>query len=284
MIETSSGMVSVLDTGGTGMAVLFVHGNSFSKDVFARQFEGDLCRRHRLIAIDLPGHGDSDDAHDPAATYCVPGYAHACAEALEALGVREAVVIGWSLGGHVALELADRSRAVTGVMMVGAPPHSRGVLALMRAFNAHPALLLATRGRLTAPEARLFARLCLGAAAGPESTAMILRTDPRARKLLFRSMMRGEGADQKQLAESLTQPVAIVNGSREPLVRASGLGSVNWANLWQGRPQVVDDAGHAPFLEAPEVFNAILARFVGDVANGRAPPAAARGDHSRLSA
>lgn len=65
-----------------------------------------LARRHRVVAVDLIGHGGSEK---PSSGYSVPEQAGAIAEVLAKLGVRDAEVVGHSLGGPVAIALAEQS-------------------------------------------------------------------------------------------------------------------------------------------------------------------------------
>ena len=65
-----------------------------------------LARRHRVIAVDLLGHGGSEK---PSSGYSVSSQAEVVAEALGKLGVRNAEVVGHSLGGPVAIALAEQS-------------------------------------------------------------------------------------------------------------------------------------------------------------------------------
>ncbi len=65
-----------------------------------------LARDHRVVAVDLLGHGGSEK---PSSGYSVPGQATAVAEVLAKLGVRDAEVVGHSLGGPVAIALAEQS-------------------------------------------------------------------------------------------------------------------------------------------------------------------------------
>ena len=101
-ITTSAGKVAYRQSAGTGPTIVLVHGNSASSKAFARQLDGTLGRTYRVIAYDLPGHGESDDAADPAKTYTMPGYARVLREVVAQLGANDAVFVGWSLGGHPA--------------------------------------------------------------------------------------------------------------------------------------------------------------------------------------
>ena len=84
-IATPHADIRLTDTEGAGLPVLLLHGSASSRSVFDRQFGSQLAERHRLIAIDLPGHGQSSDAPDPAAGYTITGFAAAIA-ALDAIG------------------------------------------------------------------------------------------------------------------------------------------------------------------------------------------------------
>src|SRR5262249_11096521 len=70
---TPHGLIAVEETRGNGPPVLLIHGNSSGRHVFRCQMMGPLARNFRLIALDLPGHGDSSDAPDPTHTYTLPG-------------------------------------------------------------------------------------------------------------------------------------------------------------------------------------------------------------------
>ena len=107
-LATSHGSIAVEETGHGGFPILLIHGNSSCRGVFRNQMEGPLAKNHRLIAFDLPGHGQSSDAPDPSRSYTRPGFADAAIEFLGMLGVVDVVVFGWSLGGHIALEMAPR--------------------------------------------------------------------------------------------------------------------------------------------------------------------------------
>ncbi len=101
-----SGMtIAYRENDGAGHPVLYIHGNSSSSKTFEKQLQAS---HHRCIALDLPGHGDSD-RFATHTEYGIPAYAKIVAELAQALDIEEAVIVGWSLGGHVALEAVKRS-------------------------------------------------------------------------------------------------------------------------------------------------------------------------------
>src|SRR5271155_2608648 len=104
-VEAPNGAIAVRESEGRGPAAVLIHGNSSSSRAFSRQLDGPVGKRLRLVAVDLPGHGASDDAKDPSA-YSLPGHARAVRSVVETLGLDDARLVGWSLGGHIALEMA----------------------------------------------------------------------------------------------------------------------------------------------------------------------------------
>jgi pimeloyl-ACP methyl ester carboxylesterase len=81
--------------------------------------QGEVAENHRLIAFDLPGHGQSSNAEDAMGSYTRPGLADAAIELLDKLGVAEAIVFGWSLGGHIGVEMMTRFPGMRGLMISG---------------------------------------------------------------------------------------------------------------------------------------------------------------------
>jgi pimeloyl-ACP methyl ester carboxylesterase len=262
-IPTRHGNIRLLDSSGRGLPLLMIHGSGACKEVFARQLHSPLAEQYRTIALDLPGHGASDDASDPAATYSMPGLAAAVVDVIEALEIKRLVIAGWSLGGHVGIEVLGSHPAVAGLMLTGTPPVASGPLGMLRGFHAHWDLLLATKEQFTPRDAMRFRELCFG---DGDTTFIeaIKRADGRLRTAVFRSMMRGEGIDQRRAVERSNVPVAMVNGAHDPFVRLGYLSALDYQTLWDERCHVIAATGHAPFWTAPQQYNALLARFLHD--------------------
>lgn len=265
-IRTRQADIRLWETAGEGVPLLLVHGSGSSKEVFARQFASPLADRHRLIALDLPGHGNSSNARIPMTGYSIHGLAETVVEVLQQLNIEQVVVFGWSLGGHIAIEFASLTPTVIGLLLTGAPPVGRGPLGMLRGFQTNWDLLLASKEHFSALDAERFEELCFNGTGEPAFLEAIKRADGRARAIVFKSMMRGDGVDQKQVVEHSEIPIAIINGADEPFARSGYLASLNYGSLWGDRCIVIDGAGHAPFWEKPELFNPLLEQFTADAA------------------
>src|SRR5262245_31574317 len=84
--------------------MVFVHGIACDHSHFTPQFD-HFGRNHRVVAVDLRGHGQSDK---PEGDYSLTLYTEDLAWLCEALGLYRPVIVGHSLGGVIALDLAAR--------------------------------------------------------------------------------------------------------------------------------------------------------------------------------
>ena len=213
--------VQVLDR-GSGPAVVMIHGLGGQMQNFARVIP--LLQDYRVIAIDRAGAGRSQPAAPGESTLAMQ--AALVAEVMEARGVGSAVIVGHSLGGAVALQLAaDRPDLVSGVVTIGAltrPVHPR-LAAVGRAVGAAPPLREAMAHLATAPSLPFAAPWFLRLIFAPESMPRdflthdggLLAVQPRAVSGVMRDLdvvARGIGALQTRLPH-LAMPVTALHAT-----------------------------------------------------------------------
>jgi pimeloyl-ACP methyl ester carboxylesterase len=267
-VETSHGSLAVEESGHGEIPLLMIHGNSYSRGVFRHQLHSSLSANHRLIAFDLPGHGESSDAPDPERTYTVEGLADAAVELLGKLGIANALVLGWSMGGYVGAEMTLRFPGLRGLMMTGAPPVDRDHMA--QAFKPSLQLGLAGKQDWSPAEAETFLQGTVGKSAEPFMRDAVARADGRLRKTTFSSLDTSSGPSSLQIAESSPTPLAVVNGEEDLLLNPDYFDSIKYANLWDKHCYRLAGLGHPPFWESPGEFNPLVERFLADVESGRA--------------
>jgi pimeloyl-ACP methyl ester carboxylesterase len=271
-LRTNHGLISITDTAleNNLPALLLIHGNSSSSKIWKHFFASAfLTTTHRIIAFDLPGHGASSNAPDPERSYTMSGYADLAVEILEHLSIKSVVVLGWSLGGHIGIEMMPLLHAkgeinMKGLILVGTPP-ANGLAQTDRGFlfqDGH--VSLAAKKDLSEEEIKGFAR----SAGEPFEDWMeddVRRTDGKARFLMWKSFAEGTGVDQRGALESEEHKgtvVCVANGSAEPFVNLEYLDEIRWANLWTAKCVRIEGLGHAPFWEKPEDFEGMLGKFL----------------------
>ncbi len=249
--------------------MLLIHGNSSCKEIFDYQMARPFIDRYRMIAVDLPGHGGSDpdfEPHfDPQTSYTMKGYAGVMAEVLAALEIDQVAVLGWSLGGHIALEMVPLYPGLRGLMITGTPPLSHDPAEAAVAFLPSPHMALTGKEVLEDREIEAYATANCGEDPPPFMVDAVKRTDGRARAIMIADARSGGASDQKAIAAGMKVPFAIVNGAEEPFVSNAYLQGLGFTHLWGGGPHFIEKAGHAPFWERPPEFNVLLSRFLAEV-------------------
>ncbi|MDP2124441.1 MAG: alpha/beta hydrolase [Parvibaculum sp.] len=264
-VETPHGRLSYLDSGGAGPAVLFIHGNSSCKEIFGRQLESEIGARHRCIAFDLPGHGQSSDAPEPEKTYSIHGFADASMAFAAAMGIERAVIVGWSLGGHAALEMMARWPGTVAAWITGTPP--AGGADMGEAFLPSEHMALTFADSFTPEQAAIYAQETIGADVPLEPWMVegCQRADGRFRPLMLQSVAAGLDMDGREIAATSPLPLAVVSGADEPFVNNAFLTSISYRHLWDGKVHVLEGLAHMPFWQAPERVNPLLSRFLAEV-------------------
>lgn len=260
--------ISYWKQGEGPQTVVFIHGNSACKEVFHRQFEHFRDPDLTLIAFDLPGHGASTDAGQPERQNTISAYAVLIEKLLNLLGVSNPLIVGWSLGGNIALEMAGRDFPMKAMMITGAPPVGPGPHNFEAAYLPQTTESVVGSDDAGADEIEMFVRACYGSLEPIPGLFFqaALRTDGRARESMVSHWLSGvEGHDQVATVTDWESPVCVVHGLDEAFVSLEYLKSAPWHNLWGGEVFEFPGRGHAPFIEEPGTFNGLLEKLLADV-------------------
>jgi pimeloyl-ACP methyl ester carboxylesterase len=266
-VPTSQGNISIWDSKNSGHPVFFLHGNSACKESFAKQFNSEVAKKYRFIAMDLPGHGNSDKAKDPENTYSISGYTDVALEVIKQLGLVKPVVVGWSLGGHIGLNMIQKSHELAGLLITGTPPINISNEGFQEGFRPLPLFqTLFTKDEFTREEAIEF--MTTGGIDGKENpfiTHAARITDGIARMNLVQSMTKGIGGDQKAIVETDDTPLCVIQGANDEGINNDYICQVNYKNLFSNKVHLVENSGHAAFWQKPDEFNQILSLFLDHV-------------------
>lgn len=197
------------------------------------------------------------------------GYAELATSALIHLRIKKVAVLGWSLGGHVGIEMIPLLKAkgieMKGLMLVGTPP-ALGVEQIKEAFVfENPHMALPAQQEWSDEEAAVFARTSAGEPFEPWMEECAKQTDGRARVLMWTKFAGGHGLDQRREVETNEDVlVAVVNGGAEPFINLDYLDGIQWKRLWKGKCLRLEGLKHAPFWERPDIFEEVLEEFMKD--------------------
>jgi pimeloyl-ACP methyl ester carboxylesterase len=261
-IEIEGVKLGIREGSAKGQPVVFVHGNSLSGDLFDEQLEDPALAAWRLVAVDCPGHGVSDDA---PAHYGFWRLVELLVRAVTELGIVQPVLVGHSIGGHLCFQMASRLSSVRGVFVQGTPPFD-GPDAIGRAFLPNPCASSLFAEDMTENAARSLsqAMLSVGHPALRRVHDALTRTDGRARAKLAEDIVQGV-PNELALIASLPCPVAVVHGENDALVSRAYLDALSSECFWGERVHVLQDANHCAHLDRPEAYNRLLESFLRDV-------------------
>jgi pimeloyl-ACP methyl ester carboxylesterase len=207
-----------------------------------------LVGEFRLIAVDLPGHGSR-----AAERFTLPAAAAVVAAAIDAAANGRAVVVGHSLGGYVAMELAATSpRRVQGLVLSGASQEPSGPWK-----PAYRALGWFLGSRYVGVLDRLNDRY-FRARYAPAIAEPIVK----ARYWVHGGTLGLRAIVVERFAERLAVypgPTLLVNGELDVILRLGERTFLQAAR--RGRRVVIPGATHLAHLDRPDLFAAALARF-----------------------
>jgi pimeloyl-ACP methyl ester carboxylesterase len=258
---------------GVGPPLVFVHGLIGRWMHWVEQLSA-FASSHRVIALDLPGFGDSPM---PAERISIPLYARTIEQLLQELQIGAATFVGHSMGGFTSVELAiafpERVERLVLVSPAGLStyenPRDLRVVAQMRRFrwivNAYHAQV-AAHAEILARRPRL--RLL------EPTTHVVTRYSQRLPAAFVAEFMRGLGApgyiegmqanfdyDYRDRLGEIACPALIVWGDRDRVVTARD------ADLYEqlipnARKVIFKDTGHMAMIERPAAFNRLLEDFL----------------------
>ena len=245
-----------------GPPVLCLHGIGGDRTSFADQL-GQLGGR-RVIAWNMPGYGGSD----PLKQVDFAALSGAVVALLDALGIATVHLVGQSIGGMIAQEVAIRSSdRVASLGLIATTPAFGG-----RDDSFKQAFVAARLGPLDAgADMATLAQQAIPAIIGPAASAemrqLAIAAMGRIDETAFRQVVSclvtfNRRADQHRIS----QPCCLIAGSHDTNSPARVMAKMA-DGLANATFHIVDQAGHLVNSESPETVNAILTAFFNRVEN-----------------
>lgn len=256
--------IAVYESQTSGLPVLLVHGNSLSSESYRYQIESELGKKYRLIAFDLPGHGESEKAKNPKEIYSMEGFIGFMLELVRVLKIGHAVFVGHSLGGHMLIDAMDRLPDASGFVIFGAPPVQKPVHPMDKSHFPNPAFALAFKGALTPEELKILsaAYVAQGAEIPDIVKSSLAKTDTDMRGIFGSNAGVETFPDEAGVIRNMKRPLAIFHGEGDQMIRGTYFNELKMPTLWKGKVQMINNTGHCPQIENPEEFNHLLGEFL----------------------
>ena len=240
-------------------AIVLIHGAGDSAAVWERQTRY-LSARHRVLAVDLPGHGarladiGMDRHENNAAEVC---------RVMDTEGISQAVVAGHSMGGAVALMMAlEHPGRLQGLVLV-----ATGARMKMRPDFLEQARLSAeTHGNKMPPATHI---LPLEQMVDPAATADVVqwlkeRTGRASAQATYADFQANNNFDVMNRLSEIRIPTLVVGGSDDSMAPKKFAEFL--ANAISGaRLEILTPSGHYPMVEQEESFNRCLEKFLTEV-------------------
>jgi pimeloyl-ACP methyl ester carboxylesterase len=268
--EVDEAKINYVDIGsGDGAPVIFVHGLAGQWQNWLENIPR-IAQERRVLAPDLPGHGASDPPKDDIS---IRGCGRMVHELAEQQGIERAVVVGNSMGGFVASEVAiqfpdfvERLMLVSAAGISSASVSQAPVMTLGRIGQAITAATAARHRELASrPLTRHFAM------------ALVARHPSRLKPdLVWEGFLTGAGRpgfiealranleyDFRERLSEIRAPTLIVWGGDDAVIPVRDADEYERL-IDDSRKVVMDDTGHIPMAERPAAFNDLLLEFIAE--------------------
>ena len=266
-VALEGGLEIAVDERGAGAPLLLLHGFGGSARAWGEEALAGLARR-RVLAVDLLGHGASDDPPDRARVL-LERVLDDLERVLDAAGVEACPWIGYSMGGRIALAAAAlRPGRVERLVLESASPGIGDARerAERRAQDESLAGRIERDG--VAAWAEEWERLPLfaGRAALPATMRAAFLEQRRANRApalaaWLRAMGPGEQPALWDRLGGIAAPTLVLTGALD--AKFTGLGARMAAAMPAAEHRVVEGAGHTVHLEAPGAWVRAITAFVG---------------------
>lgn len=256
-------MTRVLEGGQAKDHMVLIHGLGSRADRWRRNLDGLAAGGYRVLALDLPGHGFATKGSE--FDYSVDGYQCFLEAFLDEIGVDRAVLVGASLGGHIAGALACREPArVSALILVG----STGLQPLGAEARAAAPSNLTDMSR-----DGIRARFQRGICDTSLITEELIEEDYRINNsfgasealqrlgIYFAERIDDDVLDERLRGPDVTVPLLLVWGELDRSIPVS-VGEAARAKLPGSRLVIMGGTAHNPYMDKPEAFNRVVLDFL----------------------
>ncbi len=264
---SASGIELYFEEHGSGLPLLLIQGLSYATPMWSWQIQ-DLKRDFRVIVFDNRGSGQSSKPDIP---YTLPLFAKDSVSLMSALGIAQAAVLGISMGGLIAQEIAVAFPERVSHLILCCAPYGGG--AGSQPDPETVSYLLQYQEQATDDVCRL--EIAYGTAPGfserhPDRVEKLVEFKKKSRPPRFaylRQLMSAVGYENESRLRKINFPTLILAGKKDRIISPSIAEQLH--ELIPGSQiHFFADAGHHPHIEEPEEFNACVRNFLKGIKSG----------------
>jgi len=249
---------------GQGQPLIFIHGVWMSGRFFTHQLSyfKDRCQ---VITLDLRGHGQSSHIHSG---HTVANYARDVRSFMEGLKIKDAILVGWSMGAFVIWDYFNQfgSQDVKAVVFVEETPSDykwpdwdlgfadfevlKSIMTDMQTPQSRKQFIVEFIGEMFKnPPAKADVDWMLEEISRPPATI--------AAAIIYDQTVQ----DYRPVIPKVDVPALLIFGRDEKLIPLAGAEYL-MKNLPDARLEIMENSGHCPFLEEPALFNQTIEQFI----------------------
>lgn len=238
--------------------LLFIHGNSHSARSFNAQLNSETLKDFRLISVDLPGHGDSSKEGN----YTLKNLGFMISEFIKNLDLTNIIIVGHSLGGHVAINTLKYFNP-DGLFLFGTPPLKKPVDFSGFLDNPKAQALRETNPNAAAIDS-LMEELNYSGEIKKRSIEDFHKTDSRFRLEILSTVVANTHEDEIELIRSFYGDVIFLLVSKESLINNDYIRH-EFSHEFSSVQIKEIHAGHSPQIEVSAEFDEALLGFANQV-------------------
>ncbi len=259
-IELNNGQRISYHDSGDGVPILFLHSFGHNKNMWFCQLNHYRQQGYRVIAPDMPGHGDS--SFDPA-MLTVDQIAQSYGEFLDKLGIDKVILAGISIGGYIALRMWARRREQISALILcstKAEADSEEIKGRRRAQIESIEKNGLEHFVVTGAPKRLSPKVLAEKPWVLDWVKMMNFTvSAEANAATLRAMAVKE--DDTATLATIDVPALVLSGSDDMFIPKDAAGKLN-NGIRNSVHHVIDNAGHVAVLEQPEAVNQRIDAFL----------------------